>query len=74
MLTAGAAACDAFSKNSRKALVAGEWMRMLHYYLTEDILTDPFPVRDGHVHIPSGPGLGVDVDRARLEKYAVQTL
>jgi muconate cycloisomerase len=47
---------------------------MANYYLTEDILTDPFPVRDGHVHIPSGPGLGVDVDRARLEKYAVQTL
>lgn len=44
---------------------------MANYYLTEDILADPFPVRDGHVHIPSGPGLGVEVDRARLEKYAV---
>ena len=47
---------------------------MANYYLTEDILADPFPVEDGYVHIPSGPGLGVEVDRARLEKYAVQTV
>ncbi len=47
---------------------------MATYYLTEDILTAPFPVRDGHVHVPSGPGLGVDVDLARLEKHTVQTL
>lgn len=47
---------------------------MATYYLTEDILTEPFPVKDGHVHIPSGPGLGIDVDRTRLEKYTLQTL
>ena len=46
---------------------------MANYYLTEDILTDPFPVNDGQVHIPTGPGLGVEVDRARLEKYTVHT-
>ncbi|NQV98492.1 MAG: hypothetical protein HQ483_02245 [Rhodospirillales bacterium] len=38
---------------------------------TEDILVTPFPVKDGFVHIPSGPGLGVDVDRARLDKYTI---
>ncbi len=47
---------------------------MANYYLTEDLLTDPFPVEDGQVHIPTGPGLGIEVDRARLEKYTVQTL
>ncbi len=47
---------------------------MATYYLTEDILTEPFPVRNGYVHVPSGPGLGVDVDLARLEKHTVQTL
>lgn len=47
---------------------------MATYYLTEDILTDPFPVKDGQVHIPAGPGLGIEVDRAKLEKYTVQTL
>jgi len=44
---------------------------MSTYYLTEDILTAPFPVKNGFVHIPSGPGLGVEVDRERLDKYAV---
>ncbi len=47
---------------------------MATYYLTEDILTEPFPVRNGYVHVPSGPGLGVGVDLARLEKHTVQTL
>ncbi len=47
---------------------------MATYYLTEDILTEPFPVRNGCVHVPSGPGLGVDVDLARLEKHTQQTL
>lgn len=44
---------------------------MASYYLKEDILAEPFPVRDGLVHIPDGPGLGVTVDRSRLEKYRV---
>jgi muconate cycloisomerase len=47
---------------------------MATYYLIEDVLTEPFPVRNGYVHVPSGPGLGVDVDLARLEKHTVQTL
>ena len=47
---------------------------MATYYLTEDILTEPFPVKDGHVQIPSGPGLGVEVDPTRLKKYTTQTL
>jgi len=44
---------------------------MATYYLTEDILSDPFPVKNGFVHVPKGPGLGVEVDRQRLERYAV---
>ena len=42
---------------------------MPSYYLKEDILAEPFPVRDGAVHIPDGPGLGVAVDPDRLAKY-----
>jgi len=47
---------------------------MATYYLTEDILSDPFPVKNGFVHVPKGPGLGVEVDRERLEKYVVHSL
>ena len=44
---------------------------MSTYYASEDILTEPFPVRKGRVHVPTGPGLGVDVDRGQLAKFAV---
>ncbi len=46
---------------------------MSTYYLTEDILTEPFPVKAGIVHVPSAPGLGVDVDRNKLETYTVNS-
>ena len=42
---------------------------MSSYYLKEDILAEPFPVRDGMVHVPEGPGLGIAVDPERLAKY-----
>ena len=44
---------------------------MSTYYLKEDILAEPFPVRNGHVHVPTGPGLGVEVDRAKLDRFTV---
>jgi muconate cycloisomerase len=43
---------------------------MATYYAREDILAEPYPVKNGDVHIPHGPGLGMEVDRAKLEKYA----
>ncbi len=47
---------------------------MSTYYIAEDILTDPFPVQGGHVHVPTKPGLGVTVNREILEKYTLETL
>ena len=44
------------------------------YYAREDILTEPFPVRDGLVHVPDGPGLGVAVDPDRLARYRTDLL
>ena len=44
------------------------------YYACEDILAEPFPVRDGLVHVPDGPGLGVTVDPDRLAKYRIALL
>ena len=44
------------------------------YYAREDILTEPFPVRDGLVHVPEGPGLGVTVDPDRLARYRTELL
>ncbi len=44
---------------------------MATYYAKDDILTDPFPLRNGRVHVPTGSGLGVEVDPEKLAKYAV---
>ena len=42
------------------------------FYLSEDILEDVFPVKDGHVVVPDGPGLGISVNPDIVEKYAVE--
>ena len=47
---------------------------MSTYYTREDVLTEPFPVRDGLVHVPAGPGLGVTVDPERLARYRTDLL
>jgi len=40
------------------------------YYL-DDLATEPFAFRDGRVLVPEGPGLGIEVDRDKIEKYRV---
>ena len=40
------------------------------YYL-DDLITEPLRFEDGCVLVPDGPGLGVEVDEGKLEKYAV---
>ncbi len=42
-----------------------------HYPLqSDDILTRMLPFQDGRLVLPAGPGLGVEVDPARVERYA----
>lgn len=43
------------------------------YYLEEDLLAEPFPIEDGHVVVPDGPGLGHEPDRERVERYTVSS-
>jgi L-Ala-D/L-Glu epimerase / N-acetyl-D-glutamate racemase len=41
-----------------------------HYALqSDDILTEMLPIREGRLAVPAGPGLGVQVDRAKVELY-----
>lgn len=42
-----------------------------YHGLTDDIITKPLTFSGGAIHLPDGPGLGVDVDEAKLAKYAV---
>jgi muconate cycloisomerase len=40
----------------------------MHKYL-DDIITEPFEYRDGCLIVPDRPGLGVELDEAKLRKY-----
>lgn len=42
------------------------------YFLVEDILEKPFPVENGQVVVPCGPGLGINVNPEKLAKYAIR--
>ena len=41
------------------------------YYLREDILETPFPVADGRVRVPDGPGLGIRPDLQLVRRHAL---
>jgi glucarate dehydratase len=43
------------------------------HFLSADVLAEPQEVRNGAMTLPRGPGLGVTLDRARLDKLALET-
>ena len=40
-------------------------------YYEDDVISEPFPVRDGAILPLERPGLGIEVDEARLAKYRI---
>jgi glucarate dehydratase len=43
------------------------------HFLSSDVLAEPQEVKDGAMRLPSGPGLGVTLDRAKLEKLTLES-
>ncbi len=43
-------------------------------FYARDIVTDPITITDGHVTVPSTPGLGFDLDRAFLDSVTTSQL
>ena len=41
-------------------------------FYTDDIITEPFEYRDGALKVPDGPGLGVELDADKIDKYRVE--
>ena len=39
--------------------------------IRDAMLTDALRPKDGWIQVPSGPGLGVEVERAIVERFAV---
>ena len=53
------------------ALPAVDWgVGLSSPYLTDDIVMRPIVVADGHVSVPAGPGLGIEIDEAKVRRYA----
>ena len=53
------------------ALPALDWgMALSSQYLVDDILQTPHSFANGHVTLPAGPGLGIEVDEAKVRRYA----
>jgi L-alanine-DL-glutamate epimerase-like enolase superfamily enzyme len=42
-----------------------------YYGLMDDVLSQPFQIERGHLDVPTAPGLGIDVDLAKVRKYQV---
>jgi muconate cycloisomerase len=40
-------------------------------YYADDLVCEPFTFSDGHVLAPTGPGLGIEVDTEKIERYRV---
>jgi len=55
------------------AVPKADWgVSLTHFYLAEDIVKRPLPLADGLVALPEGPGLGVEVDEAAVDRIRVR--
>ncbi|MBX7430711.1 enolase [Mycobacterium sp. Y57] len=55
---------SAYELTSRRA---GELSNFLD--MADDLLTTPLRIHDGELHVPPGPGLGIDIDPDKLTRY-----
>ena len=43
--------------------------RVAGIYYTDDLIVAPFVFRDGAIDVPETPGMGIDVDVAKVTRY-----
>ncbi len=41
------------------------------FYYEDDLLAEPLPLKGGEARAPEKPGLGVELDEEKVEKYRV---
>jgi L-alanine-DL-glutamate epimerase-like enolase superfamily enzyme len=55
------------------AVPKADWgVSLTHFYLAEDIVRRPLALTGGLVALPDGPGLGIEVDEAAVERFRVK--
>jgi muconate cycloisomerase len=42
-----------------------------NFLLLDDLIVESLPMMDGRIYVPNGPGLGVEVDWAAVERYRI---
>ena len=53
------------------AIPAVDWgVSLTNQYLSDDVLKRPLNIAGGHAEVPTGPGLGIEVDEAKVRRYA----
>jgi len=63
--------CTAALLHLSAALPAVDWgVGFSSQYLVDDILKTPLSFADGHVSVPHGPGLGIEVDEVKVRRFA----
>jgi len=68
----GTAAMLQFAAALPNLLFPGGDLQVPGWFYEDDILTEGFDVERGWVRIPDGPGLGVEVDFDKVERYRVK--
>jgi muconate cycloisomerase len=54
------------------AVPSVDWgVSLTRFYLAEDVVKVPLPLRDGAIALPSGPGLGIGVDERAVARFRV---
>ena len=66
----GRAACAAFAAMPG-CVVPGDNSASDRFFV-EDIVAEPLRMVDGHLPVPDGPGIGVEVDEAALDRVTVE--
>lgn len=64
--TIGSSAALQFGASMTNATPAYDYSTI---WLVDDIAKEPLQIKNGYIYIPKKPGLGVDIDEKKLEKY-----
>ncbi len=68
--TAESSIASAAAVHLSAALPSNNWsLNISSPYLAEDLTAQPLAVVRGHVVVPDGPGLGIEVDEARVRRF-----
>ena len=61
-----------FQAHQHAAFPGVEYSISITHVLADDLMKDPFQMKEGFYHIPQTPGLGVELDEDAIDKYRVK--